>query len=110
VADDSADRGQPTSAEQIVVPPGALAGTAIVSAAMIDRDTRVVVESPVYPDAVHTFMGAGARPLTAAVDGLDAWDLESLLSTLPRMRPRGSRRVPRPGFAWLGRSGRPGTR
>ncbi len=88
LAESFCDRGLATTADQIVVTPGALAGTAMAAAAVFDRGDRVVVESPTYPNAVRAFIRAGARPMTIAVDRVDAWDLASLESSLATMRPR----------------------
>jgi DNA-binding transcriptional MocR family regulator len=67
VAASFADRGLPTDPDQIVITPGALAAVAIAARALVRRGTRVLMESPTYPNAIATFERAGAR-----VSGVDA--------------------------------------
>jgi DNA-binding transcriptional MocR family regulator len=67
VASSFADRGLPTDPDQIVITPGALAAVAIAARALVRPGTRVLLESPTYPNAIATFERAGAR-----VSGVDA--------------------------------------
>jgi DNA-binding transcriptional MocR family regulator len=60
-------RGLPTSADQIMITPGALAAVAIAARALVRPGMRVLLESPVYPNAIATFARAGAR-----ISGVDA--------------------------------------
>lgn len=71
VASSFAERGLPTSPEQIMITPGALAAVAIAARALVRPGTRVLLESPVYPNAIATFARAGAR--ISGVDAGEAW-------------------------------------
>ena len=68
VAASYAARGLPTSADQVMIVPGALAGVAIAARALLDPGDRVVTESPTYPNAIATLRplrrpaGRGRRP------------------------------------------------
>ena len=85
VAASYAARGLPTSPEQIMVVPGALAGVAIAARALLSTGDRVVLESPTYPNAIATLTHSGARlvgvdvPPDAAAGGPD---IEGLTATL----------------------------
>jgi DNA-binding transcriptional MocR family regulator len=82
-----ADRGLPTDAEQIMVTPGALAAASIVAHALTAPGDRVLVESPVYPNATNALRRAGARLQPAPVDP-DGWDLETTAALLRQAAPR----------------------
>lgn len=82
-----ADRGLPTDPEQIMVTPGALAAVSIVAHALTDAGDRVLVESPVYPNATSALRRAGARLRPAPVDR-DGWDLENTIALLRQTAPR----------------------
>jgi DNA-binding transcriptional MocR family regulator len=60
-------RGLPTDPDQIMITPGALAAVAIAARALVRPGARVLLESPVYPNAIATFARAGAR-----ISGVDA--------------------------------------
>ncbi len=68
VADAYADRGLPTTPDQVIVVPGALAGVAVAARALLRRGDRVLTESPTYPNAIATFTGHGARLAGLDVD------------------------------------------
>lgn len=74
-------RGLVTAPQQIIVTPGALAAAAIVAQAMTGPGDRVVVESPVYPNATQAIRHAGARLVPSPVDP-DGWDLAAVGATL----------------------------
>jgi DNA-binding transcriptional MocR family regulator len=80
-------RGLPTHPDQIMITPGSLSATAIVARAMVRSGDRVLVETPVYPNAPLSFAGAGARIVTTPVDN-GGWDLETLDATLRRSAPK----------------------
>lgn len=80
-------RGLPTDPAQIMVTPGALAATAVVAQAFTGPGDRVVVESPVYPNATQAIRCGGARLVASAVDP-DGWDLDAVGATLQQVRPR----------------------
>jgi DNA-binding transcriptional MocR family regulator len=87
VARSYAERGLPTEPEQVMVTPGALAAAAIVAHACTGRGDRVLVESPVYPNATQALRHSGARLVTTPVDP-DRWDLSAAASALRQTRPR----------------------
>ena len=80
-------RGLATAPEQIMVTPGALSAAAIVSHAFTGPGDRVLVESPVYPNAIQAIRHAGARLTGVAVDP-DGWDLDALGAAVRQVRPR----------------------
>ncbi|MGL5808484.1 MAG: PLP-dependent aminotransferase family protein [Nocardioides sp.] len=77
------ERGLPTEPDQIMITPGSLAATAVVARALVRNGDHVMVESPVYPNALHTFASAGARLAPVPVSD-DGWDLELVTSLLSR--------------------------
>lgn len=79
-------RGLPTRPDQIMVTPGALSATAVLAQALVERGDRVMVESPVYPNAIETLRYAGAR-LVASPLGPERWDLDATEATLRQTRP-----------------------
>lgn len=79
-------RGLPTAPEQVMVTPGALSAAAIVAQAFTRPRDRIVVESPVYPNATQAISNAGARLVGVAVDP-DGWDLDLVGGTLRQVRP-----------------------
>lgn len=81
------DRGLPTTPDQIMVVPGALAGTSIVGQALLQPGDRAIVESPVYPNAVQALIHSGARVISTPVEA-DGWDLAGAEIELRRSAPR----------------------
>ena len=61
-------RGLPTDPEQIMVTPGALSAASIVAQALTGPGDRVLVESPVYPNATQAIRHGGARITGSPVD------------------------------------------
>ncbi len=108
VAASYAERGLPTTPEQIMVVPGALAGVAIAARAVVARGDRVVTESPTYPNAIATLTHCGARLM--GVDALrDGADPEGLTTTLRQVAPRVAYLIPdfhNPTGVLLGDGGR----
>jgi DNA-binding transcriptional MocR family regulator len=80
-------RGLPTDLEQVMVTPGALAAAAIVAQACTNPGDRVLVESPVYPNATGALRNAGARLVPSPVDP-EGWDLDAVAATLRQAAPR----------------------
>jgi DNA-binding transcriptional MocR family regulator len=80
-------RGLPTDPEQIMVTPGALSAAAIVALAFTGPGDRVLVESPVYPNATQAIRLAGARLTGVAVDP-DGWDLDAVDAAVRQTSPR----------------------
>ncbi|WP_051425984.1 PLP-dependent aminotransferase family protein [Jiangella gansuensis] len=81
-----ADRGLPTSADQIMVTLGAQHAIALVARTLIRPADRVLVESPTYPHALEAFQVAGGRLVTTPVT-TRGWDVDHLRATLERVRP-----------------------
>lgn len=79
-------RGLPTDPEQVVVTAGALAAAALVAQALTGPRDRVLVESPVYPNATQAISTSGARLRAVAVDP-DGWDLDAVGAALDQVRP-----------------------
>ncbi len=79
-------RGLPTDPEQIMVTPGALSATSIVARALTGRSDRVLVESPVYPNATEAIRHSGARLVACPVDP-DGWDLDAVGAALRESSP-----------------------
>jgi len=80
-------RGLPTEPGQVMVTPGALAAAAIVAQACTNPGDRVLVESPVYPNATGALRNAGARLVPSPVDP-EGWDLDAVAATLRQAAPR----------------------
>ncbi len=79
-------RGLPTDPEQIMVTPGALSAASIVAQAFTGPGDRVLVESPVYPNATLAIRHSGARLTGSPVDP-DGWDLEATGAALRQAAP-----------------------
>jgi DNA-binding transcriptional MocR family regulator len=97
VAASYAARGLPTSPEQVMVVPGALAGVAIAARALLSTGDRAVVESPTYPNAIATLTHAGARLIGADVPpdaALTGPDIAELTATLRQVSPRVAYLIP----------------
>ena len=92
VAASYAARGLPTSAGQVIVTSGALSAIAVVARALTRPGERVLVESPVYSNAIEALRLGGARLLASPLgDPLAAdagWDLDGIESTLAQAAPR----------------------
>jgi DNA-binding transcriptional MocR family regulator len=80
-------RGLPTDPGQIMVTPGALAAASIVAQAFTGPGDRVLVESPVYPNATQALRGSGARLAASPVDP-EGWDLDAVGAALRQTKPR----------------------
>jgi DNA-binding transcriptional MocR family regulator len=70
-----------------MVTPGALAAASIVAQAFTSPGDRVLVESPVYPNATAALRHGGARLTANAVDP-EGWDLDSVGAALRQTAPR----------------------
>ncbi len=80
------ERGLPTDPDQIMVTPGALAAASIVAQALTGPRDRVLVESPVYPNATLAIRHSGARLSGMPVDP-DGWDLDATGALLRQVAP-----------------------
>lgn len=85
-----ARHGLPTAAEQIIITSGALSAIAIVAHALSRPGDRVMVESPIYPNAIKALRLGGARlvnsPLTDPL-GEQGWDMDAIAATLRQTAP-----------------------
>jgi DNA-binding transcriptional MocR family regulator len=72
VADRYTARGLPTTQDQVMIVPGALAGLAITARALVRRGSRTLIESPTYPNAIATLKHSGTRLVPTDVDREDA--------------------------------------
>ncbi|HEU5037400.1 MAG TPA: PLP-dependent aminotransferase family protein [Nocardioides sp.] len=86
-------RGLPTDPDQVMVTPGALSAASIVAQAFTSPGDRVLVESPVYPNATDALQNAGARLVPSAVDP-EGWDLDAVAATLRQTSPRAAYLIP----------------
>jgi len=86
-------RGLPTCPDQIMVTAGALSATAIVARAFGGPGDRVLVESPVYPNAAAAMRAGGSRLVASPVDPA-GWDLEATAAVLRRATPRLAHVIP----------------
>lgn len=90
VADAFVERGLPTEAEQIVVTSGALSAIAIVARAMTRPGDRLMIESPVYSNAIESLRLGGARLVSSPLAdplGETGWDLDGVEATLRQTSP-----------------------
>ncbi|MBF4161116.1 MocR-like transcription factor YczR [Nocardioides acrostichi] len=77
-----ADRGVPTSPDQILVVNGGLAGLAVTASALAAPRDRVLIETPSYPNAIALWHRHRVRLGTTPVDASEGWDVPGLERTL----------------------------
>jgi DNA-binding transcriptional MocR family regulator len=88
VAGRYAERGVPTSAEQILITSGTQQALDLVLRLSVPPGANVLVESPTYPNALAALSGRRARISTSGLDATAGWDGEMLLGSLRQIRPR----------------------
>ena len=81
------ERGLPTEPGQIMVTTGALSAASVVAQAFTGPGDRVLVESPVYPNATLAIRHSGARLAASPVDP-DGWDLDAAGAALRQTSPK----------------------
>lgn len=87
IAESYRQRGLRTDPEQIVITSGALSAVAIVSRALSRPGDRVMIESPVYSNAIEALQLGGARLVSSPLGG-SGWDLDGIEATLQQAAPR----------------------
>jgi DNA-binding transcriptional MocR family regulator len=86
IAESYERRGLPTRPEQVVITSGALAGIAIVARALSRPGDRVMLESPVYSNAIEALQLGGGRLVSSPL-GAAGWDLDGIEATLQQTAP-----------------------
>lgn len=82
IAQRYAERGLPTTAEQILVTGGAQAATALVAQGLLPPRSRVLLESPGYPNSAVAVRKAGHRVVALpVVEALDVAEVERLAAS-----------------------------
>lgn len=90
IAASYAQRGLPTTPEQIIVTAGALSALAIVARALSRPGDRVMLESPVYSNAIEALRLGGAKLISSPLAdplGTEGWDLSGIEATLRQTSP-----------------------
>lgn len=110
IAERYTSRGAPTDPDQILITSGAFGAAAIAVRALLDVEpyearnrgaarstSRVLIESPTYPNAIATLEGAGASlvtyPLEFGANG-HHWDVDALEQLIRQTRPRSAYLIP----------------
>ncbi|MDV2474390.1 PLP-dependent aminotransferase family protein [Rhodococcus zopfii] len=108
-----AERGLPTSVEQIMVTTGAQHALRLLLGVLTDPGDRVVVDHPTYPNALEAIRRHGARPVPVPVrpeGGADGgWDPDGLRSAARQTAARMAYLIPdfhNPTGLCLGEDGR----
>jgi DNA-binding transcriptional MocR family regulator len=79
--------GLASDPEQFVITAGAQNGWSLVLRALGRPSESVIIDHPTYPHAMEAILRAGLRPVPVAL-GEDGWDVETMIRTLRRVRPR----------------------
>jgi len=93
IADRYTQRGAPTSADQILVTSGAVAGLASVTRALLGIGDRVLVESPGYPNSADALHRGGLRLAPVTVDPT-GWDTPTVASAIAAANARAFLTIP----------------
>lgn len=81
-----AERGLPTSPDQILVVSGALSGVSLAVRALTSPGQAVLVETPSYPNSIEAVRRAGARLIPLPVEPT-GWDLELATANITMTKP-----------------------
>lgn len=81
-----AERGLPTTPDQIMVVSGALAGVSLAVRALTRPGQPVLVETPSYPNAIDAVRRSGARLIPLPVEPT-GWDPELTTATIATTKP-----------------------
>ncbi|MEJ1098746.1 MULTISPECIES: PLP-dependent aminotransferase family protein [unclassified Pseudoxanthomonas] len=90
IAESYTRRGLPTTAGQIVITSGALSGIAIIARALSRPGDRVMIESPVYSNAIEALRLGGGRLISSPLSdspGDEGWDMDGIEATLRQTSP-----------------------
>lgn len=90
-------RGLATRSGQIIITSGALSAVAIIARALSRPGQWLMVESPVYSNAIEALRSGGARLISAPLAdplGERGWDLDGIRCTLRQTSPQLSYLVP----------------
>lgn len=93
IADRYTAAGVPTHAGQVMVTSGAQHALTIVLRTLADRQDRVLVEHPSYPNALDAIRAARCRPVPVAF-APGGWDLPALETAFAQQRPKLAYMVP----------------
>lgn len=88
-----AARGLPTSADQILVTSGAVAGLAVVARALLAPGDRVLIETPTYPNTVDALRHVRARLRPVPVEPT-GWDTATVVGAVRAGTPRAAVLIP----------------
>lgn len=93
-----ADRGLPTTPEQILVTAGAQHAISLAVSLLVGPGDRVLVEHPTYPNALDAVRAHHARPVPVPLDPrpgpAGAWDLDLITAAVRDAAPRLAYLVP----------------
>ncbi|KFL35600.1 PLP-dependent aminotransferase family protein [Arenimonas donghaensis] len=84
-------RGLATDPGQVLITSGALSATAIIARALARPGDRIMLESPVYPNAIEALRCGGGQLVAAPMAdplGEQGWDYEGIEATLRQAAPR----------------------
>jgi DNA-binding transcriptional MocR family regulator len=90
IAESYTRRGLPTTAGQIVITSGALSGIAIIARALSRPGDRIMIESPVYSNAIEALRLGGGRLISSPLSdslGDGGWDMDGVEATLRQTSP-----------------------
>jgi len=87
IAERYAERGLPTSADQIMVTHGAQHAIGLALRTLTVPGDRVLVEHPTYPNALDAIRAAHTRAVPVAIDPDAGWDADAVDAVLRRSSP-----------------------
>lgn len=82
-----AERGLPTTADQIMIVNGAVSGLGLILRLLTGPGDRVVIDHPTYPMALAAIKGASCRPVPVSLPA-HGWDTDGLAATIAQTSPR----------------------
>ena len=88
IANRFAERGLPTSADQIVITNGAMHACDLLLQLLIGPGDRLLTELPTYPGSIDASRRAGARMVAVPMAADGGWDVATMRATLRQTAPR----------------------